>query len=527
MIFIISKLFLTKQVNVFQMKAKYLTVFFLFILTNSYAQEPADALRYSFLTQSGGTARNQAIGGAGASLGGEFSSLFINPAGLGFYKSGDFVLTPGYSFKTDKSTYLNLKNSATDNNFNLGASGIIFSSSPQGKNIKSFPVAIGITRSADFNNHLYYKGVNNTTSYSEKYLEELINNNVTDPNVAASGFANGSSLAFNTYLIDTINSNGSVTGYRSLADPHFGLNQENTVNTSGGITDVAIGTAVNLQDKWYFGGTISFPFLNYNRETSYKESDASGNNNNNFSYFEANESLETKGIGINGKFGLIFKPVEYVRIGLAVHTPTFYQLTDNSTAQVITDLEGYGGAGTKQQSSTDLTDGQPLESKYNLTTPWRVMASGSYVFREVANVERQRAFITADVEYVNYKDASFHATDNNQDTKDYYSLLNKTIDNLYKNAINVRLGGEVKFNTIMFRLGGAYYGNPYKNESADLLKLSGGLGYRDKGIYIDLTYVQSLKKDIHYPYLLGDKPNIPAFLKNNGGNIVLTFGFKI
>ena len=510
------------------MKAKYLTIFFLFILTHSYAQEPADALRYSYLTQSSGTARNQAIGGAGASLGGEFSSLFINPAGLGFYKSGDFVLTPGLALKTDKSTYLNTNEKATDNNFNLGASGIVFSSATRGKNIKSFPVAIGITRSADFNNHLYYKGVNNNSSYSEKYLEELINNNVTDPNAAATAYPYGSSLAFNTYLIDTLqDANGGVAGYRSLADPHFGLTQENTINTSGGITDFAVGTAVNLRDKWYFGGTITLPFLNYNRNTTYKESDASGNTNNNFNYFEANESLETKGVGINGKFGLIFKPVEYVRIGLAVHTPTFYQLTDNSTAQVITDLEGYGGAGIKQQSSTDLTDGQPLESKYNLSTPWRVMASGSYVFREVANVEQQRAFITADVEYVNYKDASFHATDNNQDTKDYYATLNKTIDDLYKNAINVRLGGEVKFNTVMFRLGGAYYGNPYKNESADLVKLSGGLGYRDKGIYIDLTYVQSLKKDVHYPYLLGDKPNAPAFLKNNAGNIVLTFGFKI
>ena len=52
--------------------------------------------------------------------------------------------------------------------------------------------------------------------------------------------------------------------------------------------------------------------------------------------------------------------------------------------------------------------------------------------------------------------------------KDYYSSLNKVIDNLYKNAFNFRLGGEVKFNTIMFRLGGAYYGNPYKNETANL-----------------------------------------------------------
>ena len=511
------------------MKAKYLIVFFSFIFSTTYAQEPADALRYSYLTQGGGTARNQAIGGAGVSLGGEFSSLFINPAGLGFYKTGDFVFTPGYSLKTGKSDYLNSNGKATSNNFNLGASGILFSSPSNNKNIKSVTIGIGVNKSADFNNHIYYKGLNKTSSYSEKYLEELTNDNATDPNQALENYPYGSSLALATWLISpTYNSDSSqVTGYSTVADPSFGLNQENTINTSGGITDVAIGAGLNLKEKWYFGGTLSFPFLKYNRDASYKESDASGNNNNDFNYFEANESLQTKGIGVNGKFGLIYKPVEFIRLGLAVHTPTFYQLTDDYTAEVVTDLEGLGGAGVKQYASTDITDGQPLHSKYNLTTPWRLMASGSYVFREVANVEQQRGFITADVEYVNYKDMSFHAADNDADSKSYYKELNNTIDNLYKNAINVRLGGEVKFNTMMFRLGGAYYGNPYKNQNSDLVKLSGGLGYRNKGIFIDLTYIYSLNKDIHYPYLLGDKANVPAFLKNNAGNIVATIGFKI
>ena len=81
------------------MKAGILSVLFLFAISPLYAQEPADALRYSWLTQNG-TARNQAVGGAGASLGGEFSSLFINPAGLGFYKTNEFVITPGYALKS-------------------------------------------------------------------------------------------------------------------------------------------------------------------------------------------------------------------------------------------------------------------------------------------------------------------------------------------------------------------------------------------------------------------------------------------
>ncbi|MEP6927120.1 MAG: aromatic hydrocarbon degradation protein [Ginsengibacter sp.] len=510
------------------MKAKYLLAIALFAITKTYAQEPIDALRYSWLTQNG-TARNQAIGGAGASLGGEFSSLFINPAGLGFYKTNEFVFTPGYSLKDFKSTYKNESAKSNNNNFNLGASGLLFSSSTPGKKIKSFTFGIGVNRIADYNKHIYYKGQNTTSSYSEKYLEELVNNNITDPNKAGTDYPSGTSLAFNTYLIDTVQAgDSSVSGYRSLAVPAFGLMQENTINTSGGITDLALGGGINLKEKLFFGGTLSLPFLNYNRDSHYKESDASGNTTNNFNYFESNESLQTKGIGINAKLGVIYKPVEYVRLGLAVHTPTFYQLTDKYSAEILTDLEGYQGAGIKRQSSNDLNNGELLQSKYNLVTPWKVIASASYVFREVEDVKKQRAFITADVEYINYKAASFHAADNSiAADKDYYSSLNKVIDNLYKNAINVRLGGEVKFNTIMFRLGGAYYGNPYKNETANLYKVSGGLGYRNKGIFVDLTYVYSINKDIHYPYLLQDKSNSPASIKTNGGNIIATIGFKI
>jgi hypothetical protein len=510
------------------MKATYLILVFSFLIGYSYAQEPADALRYSYLTQPGGTARNQAIGGAGASLGGEFSTLFINPAGLGFYKTGDFVLTPSLSFKKANSDYLSSSNSATDNNFNVGATGFVIGGPTRSKSVKSLAFALGVNRVADFNNHIFYKGTNNKSSYSEKYLEQLISDNITDPNQAASYDPYGASLAFNTYLIDTLQApDGSVSGYKTQANPATGLIQQNTINTTGGITDLAFGMGVNLQDKWYFGGTLSIPFLNYQRNASYQENDATSNPNNNFNYFQANETLQTKGVGINLKLGLIFKPVENVRLGLAFHSPTAYNLTDDYTAQVVTDLEGYGGAGIKTQSSTDLTNGQPLESKYRLTTPWRAILSGSYIFSEVENVQNQKGFITADVEYVNYTNASFHDVNNDASTADYYKSLSKTLGNVYKSAVNARVGGELKFNTFMVRLGGAYYGNPYKNDNSNLVKVTGGLGYRNKGVFLDLAYVYSMLKDVNYPYLLQDKANSPAYLKTNKGNVVLTIGFKL
>ena len=510
------------------MKTYIYIAIFLFATIKTYAQEPADALRYSFTTQSG-TARNQAIGGASGSLGGEFSTLFGNPAGLGFYKTNELVITPAYNIFNNKNTYKGMLSKTSLSKFNLSASGLLFSFDNNLKsNVRNITIALGVNRSADFNSNIFYTGTNNKSSYSEKYLEELIHNNVKDPNRAAIDYPYGSSLALNTYLIDTLSGpNGSVAGYKSLASVPTGIKQENTINSSGGITDFALGGAVNLRDKLFFGGTITIPVLNYNRNSSFKESDATANTANNFNYAIINETLETKGAGINAKIGLIYKPVEYVRLGIAIHSPTFYGLTDKYSTEIITDLEGYGGAGIKRQSSLDFNNKQRGELKYNFSTPWRIIASGSYVFREVENVTRQKAFVTADIEYVDYKSSTFTATDNNSVIKNYFADLNNTIKEQYKGAINVRIGGELKFNTLMMRLGGAYYGNPYKNDKADKVKLSGGLGYRDKGFFVDLTYVYAMNNDVNYPYRLQDKPNDPASIKNNAGNIVATIGFKL
>ncbi len=55
---------------------------------------------------------------------------------------------------------------------------------------------------------------------------------------------------------------------------------------------------------------------------------------------------------------------------------------------------------------------------------------------------------------------------------------------------------------------------------------SGGVGYRNKGVFIDLTYVLGLNKDVNFPYRLPDKANTFATVNGTGGNIVLTLGTK-
>jgi hypothetical protein len=498
------------------------------VSTQLAAQEPSDALRYSWLS-GGGTARNQAIGGTNVSLGGDLSSIFYNPAGLGMYKTGELVLSPGFSFENNKAEYLGSNARQNASQFNFGATGVILPMGTRKEKMRNVTIGIGVNRVANFNNTVYFNGKNNQSSYSEKYLEELINNNVTDPNSAASNFPYGASLAFNTYLVDTIRgAGGSIAGYRSLATPQTGVNQEQTITTAGGMTEVGFAMSANMSDKFYFGGSLNWSVLKYERTSFYKESDATTNARNNFNYFSVEDFLSTTGIGVNLKLGMIFKPVEQVRIGLAFHTPTFYNMEDRYATTLTTDLEGYAGAGTQTQSSRDFNNGLDGEFAYNLNNPLRVMGGISYVFREDQDITKQRGFISADVEYLNYKASSFSASDPANNSAAYFNDLNSTIDNLYRSAINLRVGGELKFETIMARAGFAYFGNPYQSTDVNgsRMNLSGGFGYRDKGKFIDITYVHQIAKDAYYPYRLDNGTFSPVNMNTGTGNILLTFGFK-
>lgn len=502
--------------------------------TPLFAQEPADALRYSWYIP-GGSARQQAIGGAMTSLGGDISATFVNPAGLGFYRTSDFVLTPGYNFLKNKSTYYGRTEKDDKQNLSFGTTGVVSGFGGQKKNGKSYSTAVSlaINRTASFGDNLLYRGLNNQNSYSQKFLEEIASHNDKDANSVASNYPFGTSLAFNTYWIDTI-AGGSSGNYQfqTRAPIATGLIQENRVTTKGGITELALGLAANRNEKWLYGLTVGVPFLWYDKKATFTEADATANTNNKFDYAYINENVTTKGTGVNLKLGVIYKPVEYVRLGLAVHTPTFFVLTDKYNASVTTNTESYQGEQT--QSSSLFTNGTDASYKYWMFTPYRVMFSGAYVLREVQDVRKQRGFITADIEYVNYKSSSYTTASesgSDQGAKDYFKSLNRAIDNAYKGAFNFKVGGELKFTTIMARLGAAYYGNPYKDlgqgEKGRKFQLSGGLGYRNKGIFIDATYVYTNGKDMNYAYRLANTPFSGAAVKTSTGNIVLTVGFKI
>ncbi len=504
--------------------------FSFFLSTTAYSQEPADAIRYS-MTDHGGTARSKAIGGAVGALGGDLSAAYVNPAGLGLYRTSELVFTPSFHFNNNKSTYLGSekKERKSANDFNNVGMVLPRDGSYNGR-WSNFTFAIGMVNTANFNNRFVLSGNNNQSSFSEKYLEELVKNNVTDPNKAATNFPYGSSLAFNTYLIDTLlNPNNTIKGYRSLAPIASGLQQENTVTTVGGIRDFFMSASANYSDKLYFGGTVIFSRLSYERNSVYRESDMTKKLNN-FNYFESEDYLYTSGVGTGIKLGVIARPVKEYRIGISYHSPIVYTMIDNYSAKITTDLEGYMGNGVLKQSSLDLNNGSMGEYQYSFTRPSKLLLGMCYTLGADENVKNQKGFITADVEYDNYKNAKFRPSLNayNNSGADYLNEVNGVIQNEYKSGLNLRLGGELKFNTLMARAGFNYMTNTFtaNDLSNKRMNASAGVGYRNKGYFVDITYVYQMWNNAYFPYRLEQAFFAPSYMKTSSSNIILSIGLK-
>ena len=146
---------------------KNLLLILLLTGVSAIAQTPDEALRSAWFTQHG-TARNIATGGAMGSLGGDITANHVNPAGIGLFKTNEFVLTPGFGMNRNKFNYRGTDTLNNRNSFQYGASGIILGSMNRGDNRKwtSSALALSVNQLASYNNRVQFKGLNNFSSFT-------------------------------------------------------------------------------------------------------------------------------------------------------------------------------------------------------------------------------------------------------------------------------------------------------------------------------------------------------------------------
>jgi long-subunit fatty acid transport protein len=262
----------------------------------------------------------------------------------------------------------------------------------------------------------------------------------------------------------------------------MGVHQNKYVNTNGSNGEFFLSFGGNYADKLYIGATFGIQRVRYELTRTHHEYERDDRMLG-FHSFEFIEHEQHSGTGYNLKVGAIYKPTNYLRIGAAIHTPTFYNLEYTWYNEMNSDLDG----------TTYSYDGDRYTFNYNLITPLRIETGLAYQLKNIG-------IISVDYERVDYSMAKLE----DEEGRNIFGLENDSLNSTLGAANNIRIGGEVKLGQFYVRGGYALYQSPY-NDSFDFLQsgtqiYSGGLGYREGNFFVDATFMRSITDRQRYQY---------------------------
>lgn len=469
-------------------------------------QYVADALRYSQNFPSI-TARSMAMGGAFVSLGGDFSAAYLNPAGLGLYRSSEFSISPGLGYSGVKSQYYDQSNKDFKYQFlpgNLGYVGTYNSGRDNG--LVSASYAVGYMRLNNFNSNTYIRGINPDNSLADYFMYYA---DGTQPEYLEPFYER---LAFDGYVIDTIP--GFVDIYQT---PVFlPVGQRKTIDTKGGAGEWTFGLGLNLSNVFYAGLDLGFQQFTYKRYAVHSEFDDF--NHNDFNNFAFREDLKVKGNGVSFKVGMMVRLLDFIRVGASLHLPTFYKISETYYNTLRSEFDDNSVYDVKP---TDI-DGYELSAgayDYKLNTPLRLMGGASVQIGSTA-------IVSADVEFVDYSSMRLRAVDGSTD----FTESNNAIGNAYRSVLNLKAGGEYRLGKFSVRAGGGYYPGPFAtgelNRDTNHTEFTAGFGYRDNNVFIDLGFSGITHGEKYVTYEYGNVSNI-ANLDSFKYRLLMSFGIRL
>lgn len=474
------------------------------------AQNDVDLLRYSTVNF-GSTARSLSMGGAFGAVGADFSAFSNNPAGIAIYRKSEFSISPVVNSRAISSNFLGKTSNFSKSPFGLGNLGIVYAyPKERERNWKAVNFGFGYNRLNTFKQEFGGNGANKTSSFLDGILTNVNSGSGTHPN-DLSAFPDDAYLAYNTFLIDPIPPD-SLTYFSAI--PNGGIQQDFNITSKGAFGEITFGMGANYQNKLHLGLSLAFPTFNYTRELNWVETDVADTVNGplsvfNFKSFNYNQILESSGSGFNAKFGFIYKASDNVRFGAYIHTPTWYEVSD----EAFNDLTAvFDSSVTFSEESIRLFD-------YTIRTPFKAGASAAYVFNK-------KGLISVDYEYIDYTSMKLNS--------DFYSFSeeNNLVSEKYQAASNIKIGGEYRYNAFSLRGGYALYGSPFKKDITssefDIEKTSytTGIGYRNNKIFLDLGYAYSEWGEYYLPYTSVNNEVEGVTNEFTEHRIMLSFGVK-
>lgn len=527
-----------------------------------WAQGELDAFRYS---QPGfnGTARYLSMGGAFGALGGDVSVMNTNPGGLGIYRSSEVVTTISLSSIKSNTDWNGSKADASKTKFNFDNIAYVgYFPTGNDDGLVSWNVGFSYSRVQNFDRSYRMRGAQ---AYSLADYAAAKASFAGQDNDGAWFGIEQQDMPWDQQDMEPVYQNlpglwipglayqaGLIGGFSDQAKEsyyHSGFGEWDgnqwaayspnetslDVREKGAVDKYNLAFATNFSNILFLGATISITDLSYDMTSVYDE--AFGGND----YLYWDSWKETNGTGYALNIGALVRPSDYLRLGVAYNSPTWYKMTDYYGAEAGSYIEGLGDL-SGQTPNGSYTD-------YKLRTPDRWIFSAAAILGQVG-------LINVDYEMSNYKSMKL------SDTNGYEYDDNELIKEDFGVSHAIKVGAEVKVTPqFAIRAGGGWQGTPLKADFKEgklqvypagpiphytLYKgtthYSVGFGYRfTPHFYMDLACIYSERKDDAYTFANGTEVPVDvstesvtvegvtstaASLKQKTTRVALTLGYK-
>ena len=467
----------------------------------------------------GGSARIQAIGNAQMALGGDMSTININPASLGKFRGTVIQFTPSLDFNKNDVQYYENTSKSFLNSFNFEELGIAFNTrigKGKEKAVRSVNFSLTFNRVGNYDDRYLLDGRNNESSIVDYFIESA---GVKHPNE----LDDFTGTAYNHFLIDeadydsdedylietenghnyiSINEgDGSVEGYSSLVGK-FGKSfpqQSENVRTEGRQQQTTLATAINYDDIFFVGFGVGFRNLRYKKTRTFRENNFLLDNQETDNLLQSIQITNVEafnGNGVNFSLGVLLRVFTNFNLGLSFQSPSYLSLDEKSNFSFTTKWNS--NYSYKAEPDTVLLDvfseeSANYETVLSIKTPPRLNAGISYFFGK-------KGFISGDIEYIDYKNILINSSDF------VATADNNAVSETYRPVINYRFGAEVKVKSLILRGGYRLEQLPYepKKNEKNKITYSTGIGFRNKSFFIDFTYLIATNQYSYSPYFINE-----------------------
>ena len=495
---------------------RFLSFIILILCAVANAQNIDEAIRYSSENLQG-TARFQSMGGAFGALGGDLSSLNINPAGSAVFNNSLFTISGSTYNTNNQSSYFGNRIDTKSNSLDLNQIGgaFVFRNTDSNSDWQKFSLAFNYDLVNNFENEYFVSG-NSTQGIDNYFLnyaqgtpfgsillqdDEFLEDAYLDIGANQGYSQQQAFLGYYGGILDPLAENDDNTDYISNAS-YSSVNQDFTRRTSGYNSKFTLNMGSQFKENIYMGASLNFHNILYTKYDEFTESGYDSSSEIQNTTFDS--YLRTEGSGFSFSLGAIAKLNDYVRLGGSYQSPTWYRLSDEFSQRINSDL-----------ADSDINfinfNIVNLFETYTVKTPGKLTGSLAMVFAE-------SGLISFDYGFQDFSNIELRPTNDPS-----FQTVNNQIANELGTVSTFRLGGEYRIKQISLRGGYRFEQSPYSNGNTigELNAVSGGIGYNFGGSRLDFALSHS-QQDVN-ERLFDAGITTPAIIKRLNTNATLSY----